>query len=259
MPSEEGLNNPRAVLNIPFENRFLCFSFYSPENISWEGLHCACLLLLFDRLISRGHPHSQYRLLLLGSCWRPSQFQNLNRIPPSKNQHFLWRFEMDQNLDALSLHEHFCPGMCSYFSSSLMARVQSGIEMTYLITSSIRCVCVPMWASLPIYYAALKQHKNPHCMPLALSCPCFPLRLAWGHGKLQPQQFSVIFLDQQPLGLLGAHYIYGIYIIYTDLNQESWRGSYALSSLRSPAAHKYGSRAGVLILKKVWVFLFEHM
>lgn len=203
MPSEEGLNNLRVILNIPF-GKFFCFSSQSPESISSEALYNACLLLLVDHP-SSWTPHNQH-YLLLDSWWRHFQFQN--QESSQQKLHFLSRFVINQNQDPLSLNEHFCPGRYTYSSSSLVARVPLGIETTYLITSSVRCVCTYV-SILTHLLCSIKATQEPE-LPLA---PSVEMPLLFSQTNMRPLEApvspcSVICLDQEQWGLWGAHYIY---------------------------------------------------
>lgn len=100
--------------------------------------------------------------------------------------------------------------MSSYFSSGLMAQVQLGIETTYLITSSIRCVCayVSIFTHL---LSSIKAAQEPKLL-LASSIEMSLLSSLTNMGPLEAPTslYSVICLDHEHLALLGAHYIYRI-------------------------------------------------
>lgn len=103
VPSEEGLNISRTILNMWVE-RVFCFCFpLSPLKISWI-LWLGRLTLPVFALIWSPHlpglPVATHHLLSLGSCWWHCQFQNLVKIFASKNLYFC-RFGVDQNQDAL--------------------------------------------------------------------------------------------------------------------------------------------------------------
>lgn len=165
MPSEDGLNNLKPVLNIPYENTL--FFHFSPlwkylqnEYSDWGGLHNACSLLFScDHLIFLDslQPHTIFsHLVHVGDV---ANFTTFSKSVLAKTYIF---FRFGVNQDVLTrLSERLCLRMYSYFSNSLMAQAQLGIEATDLITSStshLRGVYALKWASLPIYPAALKQH-----------------------------------------------------------------------------------------------------
>lgn len=97
--------------------------------------------------------------------------------------------------------------MYSYFSSSLVAQVQLGIEMTYLITSSVRCVCAYVGIFTHLL-CSIKAAQEPELL-LASSIDMSLLSSLTNMGPLEAPAtlYSVICLDQEHLALLGAHYI----------------------------------------------------
>lgn len=78
-------------------------------------------------------------------------------------------------------------------------------------------------ASLPIYYAALKQRKKEPKLLLASNTEISLLSSLTNMGPLKAPTsiYSVICLDQEHLAFLGAHYIYTIQASTPDLNQTS--------------------------------------
>ena len=65
-----------------------------------------------------------------------------------------------------------------------------------------------------------------------LTCPAFPLRLVWGHEKLQPH-YSVWSAWTR------STWVFWEFIIHTDLlnqNPESWCGSYAYLKFGKPSS-----------------------
>lgn len=196
----------------------------APEWVKWlrrltQGLPFA--LLVWSPHLP-GLPTVTYHVLPLGSCWRRSQFQNLTRIPPSKNLQFC-RFGVNQNEDVLRLSEHLSLGMHSYFSRSLITQAEAGTETTYLITSSISHfrVCVCVYVSIFTGLCSTKAALEPKLLPLIQRCSRFPLSLVWGHQKLQPH-YSV------PSACTRSTWVFRELIRNTDLlnpNQESWCGA----------------------------------